>query len=135
MSVNGGVMQILEATTQAAPKMTEALSNYGDGRMGDGILKFMDWSWREGKTEGRIEGAVVAGVITGLVGLSSTLYMYHKLKQEAKHGRDVMNDLLDEMTENHGRHNHADVGDKPAQVNTTDDADVEDLAKPILAQQ
>ena len=103
MSANEGVMQILEATNQAAPKMTEAIANYGNGRMGDGILSFMDWSWHEGKVEGRIEGSVVTGVVVGLIGLGSILYMRHKLKEEAKHGREVMLDLLDEMSENYTR--------------------------------
>lgn len=135
MGVNDGVVRILDATTQAAPKMTEALSNYGNGRMGDGIIKFMDWSWHEGKVEGRVEGAVVATVITGLIGLGTTLYMHHKLKQEAKHGRDVMNDLLDEMSENYVRCQSTTDTTKVAPEKVTGDTSDEDPEKQVPVQQ
>lgn len=105
MDYSAGVAQVLETTSQAAPKMTEALTLLGDGRMGDGIKKLFTCGWDGGRNyvrlEGIAEGRIEATVITGLVGIlavvGSNLYTRYRCRKEAQQQRWEMLDMMDEM--------------------------------------
>ena len=93
--IEKGVAHILESTTQAGPKMTAALANYGNGRMGDGILKLMA---RSEKT-GMIKGTLITGAVASVVIFASNLYMWRKIKRVEQNGKRILNTLLNDLDE------------------------------------
>ena len=93
MQLEDSITQILESTTQAGPKMTSALANYGNGRMGDGILKLMAWSERTGI----MKGALIAGAAASVVVFASNLYMWRKIEQIEQNDKCILKTLLNDM--------------------------------------
>lgn len=101
MNAYNGIIRILDSTTQAGPKMVEALAAYGDGKMGSGILKLADWSRQDGKSQGllqgRIEGAAAASIISSVCFAAITFFMHRQLKKEEQRNQETIADLFDEI--------------------------------------
>lgn len=99
--MNGGIVRILDSTTKAAPKMVEALADYGNGRMGDGILNLIEWVRQDSKplwlAQGRFQGAAVVGAISTISFATISFFMHRQLKKEHERDQDVISDLIDEI--------------------------------------
>jgi len=101
--MNRGIARILDSTTQAAPQMTEALADCGNGRMGDGILNLIEWVRQDSKAiwlaRGRFQGAAVAGTISAVSFATVSFFMHRQLKKELERNEREVCDLLDEVLE------------------------------------
>lgn len=99
--MNRGIVRILDSTTKAAPKMTEALADYGNGRMGDGILNLIEWVRQDSKAiwlaRGRFQGAAVVGAISTVSFATVSFFMHRQLKKEEVRNQEVIGDLFDEI--------------------------------------
>ena len=101
MVLNEGIIRILDSTTQSGPKMVEAISNYGDGRMRVGIMKLIDWGRECGKAQGllqgRVEGAIVTGAAATVLYAVSSFFLLRQFRKEERRNQDAMLDILDDM--------------------------------------
>ena len=95
LGIEEDVAHILESTTQAAPKMTAAIASYGNGRMGDGILKLMT---RSEKT-GMIKGTLITGAVASVVIFASNLYMWRKINRVEQNSKRILDTLLNDLDE------------------------------------
>lgn len=101
MNYNENIAQVLNSTSQSAPKMTEALSILGNGRMGDGILRLVDWAREDNKTyllaQGRFQGAAVTGIIASVSFATLSFFMHRQFRKEHERTQNAMFDLLDDL--------------------------------------